>query len=250
LERLLSRSTRFAIQLAVTTVGAVLDYLVGRLTNRPSLGILCWALLILVAAAVLDFFKDAVQEHRIRSSGPGWNTASNRVFTAAGIIRGRIDQFRWPTVVNAITVAVLAGIAGYVIALAVIIFRFLKVAGGPVLGAHSPYDQSAISLISSFQTSSTMAWFIVVCFAIALFLRPPVVLPLGVMAISVANSIVLAVPPLSPAAADPNSQLADSLSMPDAWLLDLPAKSVILGCVAAFVVGIMACGFISQRMNR
>jgi hypothetical protein len=251
LERLLTRSNRFAIQLAVTTAGAILDYLVGRLTNKLTLGILCWVLLTIVAAASLDFIKDAWHGHRNRyDNAAGGYSPGSGLTTVAGIIRGRADKFRWATVVNSFVVAALAGIASYAFAAAVITLRLIAVQNGPELGKNSPYDQAAISFISSFQTSPTTAWFIVACFALALILRPPVVLPLGVVAVSLANTILLALPGLSPTAPALASQLSYSLSAPDGWLFDLPVRYLVLGCVGAFAVGLIACGAISRRINR
>jgi len=245
----LSRSTRFALQLVTTAAGALLDYLVGRLTNKPTLGILSWVGVTLVAAAALDFLRDLLQEHRANRSG-SLNSAGNGMTAVTGIIRGRLDSFRWPTVSNAVMAASFAGIAGYVLTLTVITLRFTAVQGGPKLGADSAYDQSAVAFISSYQSSSSMAWFIVACFAIALILRPPLVLPLGVGAVSVANAFVLALPPLSSTASQPQSQLVESLSTPDNWLLDLPVNSVLWGCAASFAIGVLACGVISQRLNQ
>lgn len=247
----MSSSTRFAIQLAVTAAGAILDYLVGRLTNKLTLGIICWALLTLAAAATLDFVKDVWHDHKAGGSSNGnWNAGGNGIITVAGIIRGRIDHFRWATVVNAIIAGALAGVASYAFTAAVITFRLLATQNGPVLGSHSPYDQSAIAFISNFQASSTTAWFIVACFAIALILRPPVVLPLGIAAVSVANAVLIATPQLSPRAPTLATQLAYSLSTPDGWLLRLPAKSVLLGCVVSFAIGVLACGMASRRISR
>jgi hypothetical protein len=251
LEQILTRSTRFAIQLGVTTAGAVLDYFVGRLTNKLTLGILCWVLLTIVAAASLDFAKDIFHGHRDRNDGAtGRYSSGDGLTTVAGVIRGRYDRFRWATVVNSLVVAAFAGIASYAFAAAVITLRVIAVHNGPELGKSSLYDQSAISFISSFQTSSTAAWFIVACFGLALLLRPPVVLPLGVAAISVANTILLPLPALSPAAPALDSQLSYSLSTPDTWLFALPVKFVVLGCLAAFAVGLAACGAINRRIGR
>ena len=233
----------------MTTAGATLDYLVGRLTNKLSAGILAWALLTLFAAASLDFAKDVWAEHHGHGNAV-WTTTGGGLISAAGIIRGRLDHFRWATVINAFAAAALAGIACYAFSVAVITFRFLTVPGGPLLGGRSPYDQSAIAFISAFQASSTIAWFVVACFAIALILRPPVVLPLGVIAVSVANAIVLALPHLSRSDVPFRDQVASTLAAPDSWLLSLPSKSVLLGCAISFFIGIVACGAISRRVSQ
>lgn len=246
----MSRSSRFAIQLAVTGAGAVLDYLVGRLTDKLSLGILCWALVTLFAAATIDFVKDLLRDHNVGSGSRSWGLGSNPILMAAGVIRGRIDCFRWTTVINAMAAAALAGIASYAFAAAIITFRFLTVDNGPVLGAYSSYDQSAVAFISSFQASAATAWFIVACFSMALILRPPVVLPLGIAAVSITNASLLTVPPLSPTASAFHNQLAFSLSVPDAWLFHLPAKLVLYGCLIPFAIGVLACGAVSTRMSR
>jgi hypothetical protein len=134
-------------------------------------------------------------------------------------------------VIGAIVIGILAGIACYAFALATLIIRFLVVAGGPAAGLKSPYDRSAITFVSNFQASSATAWLMVATFGMALILRPPVVLPLGVMAGSVTNAAIVAIPSLTRAATGLQSQVAISLSVPEGRLLQLPDTWVLFGCV-------------------
>lgn len=245
----MSRSSRFALQLAVTVAGAILNYFVGRLTNTPSLGIAAWATLTIVAAATLDFCKDLWLERHGRQRQPGQVALGTGWVRAAGIVRGRIDRFRWTSVIGAIVIGILAGVACYAFSLATLTIRFLAVAGGPPLGMKSPYDHSAIMFISNFQTSSATAWLMVASFAMALTLRPPVVLPLGVMAVSVTNAAIVAIPSLTPVATDLQSQVAVSLSTLEGPLVQLPYTCVLFGCAIPLVIGVIACCFINLSLN-
>jgi len=248
-ERPVSRSFKFAIQLAVTTAGALLDYFVGRLTNKMSLGILAWAVLTLIAAAALDFARDVWREHRTAGYGYGRSTPGGGLAKAAGVVRGRIRTFRWTTVVNAMLVAGLAAVASYAFTLAVLTVRFLAVTGSSELGQQSPYNDSAIAFIGNFQASSTAAWLVVACFVLALLLRPPVVLPLGVVAVSLINAAIVAMPSLTRNVILLRSQLATSLSIPDTWLMGLPADLVLFGCLAPFGLGVLTCGLINRTLS-
>ncbi len=244
-----SRSSRFALQLAVTAAGAILDYFVGRLTNTPSLGIAAWAALTLLAAATLDFVKDLWLEHHGRVSESGQVALSSGWVRVAGIVRGRMIRFRWTSVIGAIAIGVLAGIACYAFALATLVIRFLAVTGGPPLGLKSPYDQSAIIFISNFQASSATAWLMIASFAMALALRSPVVLPLGIMAVSVTNAAIVAIPSLTQVAAGMQSQVAVSLSTPEGRLLQLPDTWVFFGCAIPVIIGIIACCIINVSLS-
>ena len=245
----MSRSVKFAIQLAVTAAGAVLDYFVGRLTDKMSLGILAWTGLVLVAAAAIDFARDAWREHRPARDGYGWPTPGGGLAKAAGVIRGGVRTFRWIAIVNAMLVAGLAAVASYAFTLAALTFRFLAMTGGSELGQQSPYNQPAVAFICNFQASSTAAWLVVACFVLTLLLRPPVVLPLGVVAVSVTNAAIVALPPLTGDTIFPRSQLAISLSIPDTWLMRLPTELVLFGCLAPFALGVIVCGLINRSLS-
>ncbi len=168
---------------------------------------------------------------------------------AAGVIRGRIRIFQWITMVNAMLVAGLAAVASYAFTLAALTFRFPAMTGSSELGRQSSYDQSAIVFIGNFQTSSTAAWLIVACFVLALLVRPPVVLPLGVIAASLTNAAIVAMPPLTHNVIGLRSQLATSLSIPDTWLMRLPAALVLFGCLAPFALGVIICGLINRSLS-
>jgi hypothetical protein len=104
---------------------------------------------------------------------------------------------------------------------------------------------SSLTIVN--QMPSTAWWFALACFGLAVFLRPPVVLPLSVIGVSIANAANVAVPPLS-AAIDPGlgSQFTQSLAAPDSWLFRLPVNMVAWGCLGSFIAGIMVCGFINR----
>jgi hypothetical protein len=101
-----SRPAEFALQLAATSASALLDYLVGRLTSAPSLGIACWAALILLTAAALEFFKDLARgRNSTGSSYPGRPTVVD-------FIRP-VSRYQWSTVVRALWAAGFAGAASH-----------------------------------------------------------------------------------------------------------------------------------------
>ncbi len=232
----------FAFQLAVTAVGALTDYVVVRLTGEQSLGIISWALAVVLISfllVTLDVWFN------YRAWGTGRSTAGTDVTLAARLIRVGLS---WSSLVKAINVAVFAGVIGYAVSLAVITIRLLAVPGGPVLGSHSVYDRSAILFIGSFQSSSSMVWLVIVSYAIALLFRPPLVLPLGVFVVSVVNASVVKIAPLSLTVVHPPSQLTASLAIPDSWLFRLPPAWVLSGCMVAFVIGLLACNYIFRRL--
>jgi hypothetical protein len=235
-----SRSAGFALQLAVTSASALLDYLVGRLTGAPSLGIACWAALILLAAAVLEFFKDLARDRNSTgSSYPGRTTVID-------FIRP-VSRYRWSTVVRALWAAGFAAAASYTFTLAVITFRFLTVYNGLPLGNHSPFNQAVITFVSNFQASAATAALIIGSFVLGLLLRSEILLPCGIALVSIANAMLIGLPhrALTAIPAGFRSQIAYSLSIPDGWLFRLPVAGILWGCAVPFVVGVIACGIVS-----
>lgn len=236
----MSRSAGFALQLGATTASAFLDYLVGRLTGAPSLGIAAWAVVILLTAAALEYYKDQAR--------PGNNAGSS--YTGRSVVLDflrPLSSYRWSTVVRALVAAAFAGLAAYAFTLAVITFRFLAVHNGPALGKHSPFNLTVVTFVGNFQASAATAALIVGSFALAMLLRSEILLPCGVALVAVANAILLGIPQriLTAATSGFRSQIAYSLSTPDGWLFRLPVGDVLWGCAIPFGVGVVACWVVS-----
>jgi hypothetical protein len=232
------RSVGFALQLAATTAGALLDYLVGRLTGALSLGIACWALLVLVIAAVLEFWKDVARD---RHRSGSWYTGQ---ITVTDFIRP-ISGYRWGTIVRAICAATFAGAAAYAFILAVITFRFVTVYNGFSLGKYSPFNQSVIFFVSNFQASAATAALIVGSFFLAMLLRSEILLPCGIGLVAMANAILIGLPRETTLSPGFRSQIAYSFSTPDGWLFRLPVAAVPWACAIPFAAGIAACWIVS-----
>lgn len=237
----MTRSAGFALQLAATSASAFLDYLVGRLTGTPSLGILSWAAVILVTAAALEFYKDQARD---RNTGTGSYYQGGRA--VLDLLRPA-SRYRWSTVVSAVIAAGFAGVAAYAFTLAVITFRFLAVHDGPSLGKHSIFDQPVVTFVGNFQASGTTAALIVGSFILAMLLRSEILLPCGIALVSIVNAIAIGLPQqiLIAASAGFNSQIAHSLSLPDGWLFRLPVTDVLWGCAIPFGAGVAACWVVS-----
>jgi hypothetical protein len=238
----MTRSTVLLISFLVAVAATLADYLVGRLANSPSLGIACWAGLVLAVSAVLDAFREW---HRDHGHGNGARYTSALDLTIFNnVVRG-VEIFRWGTILTSMVAAVLAGICAYIFILVTFTVRYAAVDHGPKLGKSSPFNHSALMHIVGYQTSSTALWFVVASFFLALFLRPPALLPLGVIGVSIASAASVALSPLTRSAGGPFSQLTQSLSAPDAWFFSVPAGDLIWACFAAFVLGVLICGFIN-----
>ena len=231
----MTRSTVFMISFLVAVVATLSDYLIGRLINSPSLGIFCWAGLVMLVSAVLDTYREWRREHA-HNSGGGYTVSLD----LTNVLRGA-DIFRWGTIISSIAAAAFAAVGAYIFILATFTLRYTAVSNGPKLGKLSPYDHSAVTRIVGFQTSSVVLWFIVACFFLALLLRPPALLPLGVMGVSLANAANAPLAPLTRSIDGPSSQLAQTLSQPDAWFLKALPADLFWACLAALVVGIAVC---------
>jgi len=238
----MSRSVGFALQLGATVVGAILDYLVGKLTGAFSLGIACWAVLVLVAAAILEFSKDFARDWGSPSSSTSGRVASS------DFIRS-IKSYRWTTIINALLAAAFAGMAVYAFTLAVITFRFVTIYHGTSLGAHSPYNHAVVTFVSNFQVSASTAALIVGSFVLAILLRSEILLPCGIVLVAIANAILIGLPRHSTTAAGFHSQIAYSLSAPDGWLFRLPVVAVPWACLAPFAIGVIFCTFVSSLVR-
>jgi hypothetical protein len=235
-----SRSAGFALQLAATSASAFLDYLIGRLTGTPSLGIVCWAALILFTAAALEFCKDLTRDQN--STGASY-TRRAAVIDLMRPVRG----YRWSMVVRALIAAGFAGAAAYAFTLAIITFRFLAVYNGRPLGKNAPLDRTVITFVSNFQASAATAALIIGSLILAILLRSEILLPCGIALVSIANAILIGLPDkmLTGASAGFHSQVAYSLSAPDGWLFRLPVTDTMWGCLAPFGAGVAACWIVS-----
>ncbi len=238
----MSRSVGFAVQLAATFVGAVLDFLVGKLTGAFSLGIACWAGLVLLTAAILEFTKDLA-----RDWGTSGSPRSDRL-AGADFIRS-LGNYRWATVVNALVVAGFAACAVYAFTLAVITFRFVAVYNGAELGAHSPFDHTVVTFVSNFQVSESTAALIIGSFVLAILLRSEILLPCGIGLVTIANAILIGLPDHSITSVSFHSQIAYSLSAPDGWLFRLPVLAVPWACLIPFALGVICCTIVSALVR-
>jgi hypothetical protein len=244
----MTRSAVLFLSIAFAIAGTFLDYVVGRLANNPSLGVACWAAGLVIVAGVLDFVREWHKEREHEGTPYTSRYAGAIDLTIINnLVRGA-DMFRWETIFAAMVAGVLAWIGAYVFTLATITIRFTDVHHGPKLGKLSPFDHDATAVIVSFQTSSAAWWFAIACFLLALVLRVPALLTLGVVGVPIANAASAALKPLTRGAVDPSgqfTQFTQSFSAPDAWFFRLPTSDIILACIAAFIAGLMVCWFIN-----
>jgi hypothetical protein len=235
-------SMRFAKRLLVAALGAALDYLIGRLTNTLSLGIICWAVIILVASAALDYVNDTAQyPPQTFPQGSPW-----------GAIRTHMPQFRRPTVFTSVFIGALAAVASWAFTLAVVTFRFCSAHGNSMLGKDSPFNRQVILFVSHFQASPTTIWLFGVCAGLALFIPwRLVVLPLGLALVDIANAALVGIPSLSRASGKGNwySQVTYSLGALDGWLFRLPPVAVPFACVIPVLIGAGACAWIGKLLG-
>ena len=224
-------------------VGAALDYLIGRLANSPSIGIGGGAAGMAVAAVVLDFFRESRREtHEVVVSGGGYAHVF-RTTRLHELHRGA-DAFRWGTMVSAVFAAVFAWAATYIFILATLTIRYTSVLNGFVLGKSSPFDNSVVTFVSEFQVSPAMLWFTLACFFLAVIIRPSSVVPLSVIAVSVANAASVPLKHVVSRAAGPRTQFLQTVAVPDQRFFLIPDNYIVLGCMAAFLAGLLVCGLI------
>lgn len=234
----MSAHARFLWQLAATTTGTVLDIVIGKLTDKPTWPLAVWAVVALVAAALFEFFKDTANDEYTRDK--------RRVYVrmVPGFFR-RIDDYNFWIIIKAALAAVFAGLAGCVITLGVITWRFVVMDHGVQLGKNSPADAPIVVLVSNFQTSSAIASLIVGTFILAVVLKSEFVLPAGVLVASVVDAWQVSVSANGIDVGGYRSDLAHSLSIPNGLLFRLPALSMPLGCLIALGLGLAACGVVA-----
>jgi hypothetical protein len=239
----MNKSTTFLLSFSFTMVGAALDYLVGRLADSPSVGIAGGAVGMAIAAVVLDFFREGRREEREIVVSGGRYTTSLTVTRLHELHRGA-DAFRWGTMINAVFAAALAWAAAYTFILAILTLRFTDVLNGRMLGGSSPYDNSVVTFIGGLQMSSAMLWFALACFFLAVIIRPSSVVPLSVIAVSVANTVAVPLGHVSAHAPGPRSQLMQSVTLPDERFFLLPGALIVPACLGALFAGLLVCGLI------
>jgi hypothetical protein len=243
---MLNRSTAFLLSLAIATVGATLDYLVQALSSSFSLGVLGGVGGAVVVAAILDVFKGGQSE---RTPGGGVRYPVFNLMRFNGFHRG-VDAFRLGTVIVAIIVGVLAWAAAYLVILGIVTIRYTARMDGLGLGKYSHYDQSAVKFISDFQASTAMFWFAVACAFLAMLTRPPSLVPLTVLAVSLANAVTVRLRPLTRGPVGPRTQLMQFLSEPDARFFRIPDTVLLWGCFGALLASLLvACGMIYLFMS-
>lgn len=234
----MTRSAVLLISVIAAASATVGDYLVGRLVDSPSLGVAFWAGAVVLVSAVIDAHREWDRKHG-RNGGAGYATTFDLTILN-NMLRG-VDALRWGTIISSIAAAVCAAGGAYIFVLATFALRYTAVPGGPKLGEHSSYDRSAVTHIVEFQTSSTILWFVIACFFLALLLRPPALLPLGVMGVPLANAASAPLAPLTRNPDGPSSQLTQTLVQPDAWFFQVPPGDVFWACLAALAAGVVIC---------
>jgi hypothetical protein len=226
--------------MAITFFGILIDYLAGRLLwDSPAIGVFAWAASTSAAALAFDFTREARRQEYVYEFAMSHLQLHNRAVFRT-LFRGA-DLFRWRNLVNAAVAAAFSALAAYAFTLGTLTIRFAAIPGGPALGRGSAYDEAAIAFITDFQTSSTMWWFILACFTLALLFRLPTALSLGVLGVTLTRATTVALPRLPAIRPGFQSQLERSLAVPNGWLLHLPADDVVLGCMAAFFIGLLSC---------
>ncbi len=234
----MSAHARFLWQLAATTAGTLLDIIVGKLTNKPAWPLAVWAIVAIAVAALFEFYKDSANDEYTR------NTHRVYVRMVPGFFR-RVSDYSFWTIIKAAVAAVFAGIAGCIIALTVITWRFVDMDHGVQLGKNSPFDTPIVVLVSNFQTSSAIGSLIVGTFILAVILKSEFVLPVGVLVASVVDAWQVPVSARRVGAGGYRSDLAHSLSVPNGLLFRLPSLSMPLGCLIALGLGLAACGVVA-----
>jgi hypothetical protein len=246
----MSRSSWLACQIAATAAGAFLDYFVGRLTNRLSVGIAVWAAVTLLASVILEYIKNYSNERPATSGSGDWSTSGVSREPWIVVMRRRHPQGGWGSIMDALKVAGLTAIACYIFALGAISLRFVDQHNAIKLGAKSPYDASFVTSVASIQCSSTTMILIGASFLLAATLRPSVMLPLGVGAASIINAFSLPLAQPSTQVNQPTSQFIESLSQPDAWFFRIPQDAVPWSCLGLLVLGIVLCDWAHKAIYR
>ena len=238
----------FGLQFFAVSVGALTDFCVGKLTNKLSLAVFGWLIATLFISAMLALFADKTALPRPQSTRSAWASLS-RWF--AVYLNQSQSRAAWPSIVNAALISLLATAAYWILMLAFIVLRYAAQVKTSIswLGEGSPFDQFVVAEAVKYQLSSTAMAFTGAVFLIGLLLRPPLVLPAGIMAVCAVNAASISLPSLSTAAQGPPSQLVASLSRLDGYLLRLHGDLVVPGCLGMLFCGFIMCGIIHRRIN-
>ena len=238
----------FGLQFFAASVGAFTDFCVGKLTNKLSLAVFGWLIATLTISALLALFADKAEMPRPQSPQSAWASLSR--WFAIYLNRSQ-SRAAWPSIVNATYISLLAIVAYWTLVFAFIVLRYTAQAKTSVswLGEGSPFDQFVVAQAVKYQLSHTAIEFAGAVFLIGLLLRPPLVLPAGIMVVCAVNAASLYLPALSMAAQGPPTQLVASLSRVDGYLLRLHGDLVVPGCFGMLVCGFIICWIIHLRIE-
>jgi hypothetical protein len=238
----------FGLQFLAASIGALTDFCVGKLTNKLSLALFAWLVATLFVSAMLALFAEEAALPRPRSAQSAWAGLSR--WFALYVNQGQ-RRAAWPSIVNATLISLLATITYCVLMLAFIVLRYAAQVKAPTswLGEGSPFDQFVAAQAVKYQLSRTAMEFAGAVFLIGLLLRPPLVLPAGIMAVCAFNALSVSLPALSTVGQGPPTQLVAPLVKMDGYLLRLPGDLVVLGCLGLLACGFIMCGVIHQRIG-
>lgn len=238
----------FGLQLLAVSVGAFTDFLVGKLTNKLSLAVLGWLAATIFMSALLALFADKTAAPRGQYTQSAWASLS-RWFSV--YINQSRSRAAWPSIVNAAVISLLATCTYAMLMLAFVVMRYAAQVKSPHnwLGPGSPFDQFVVAEAVKYQLSHTALEFTGAVFLIGLILRPPFVLPAGIMAVGVVNAASISLPPLRRAAQGPPTQLVAPVSRLDGYLLRLHGDFVVVGCLALLAASAITCWIIHHRIE-
>jgi len=237
----------FGLQFLAVSVGALTDFFVGKLTDKLSLAVLGWLVATLFASAMLALFADRTAVPAFRHSQSAWTSLSR--WFAVHINQSK-SRAAWPSIANAAMISLLAVITYCMLMLALVVLRYSgQVKSSAMwLGSGSPFDHFVISEAVGYQLSQTAIDFAGAVLLIGLVLRPPLVLPAGIMIVGCVNGTSLYLPPLHSSAQGPPTQLVAPLFRIDSYLLQLPRNLVVLGCLGLLACCFAMCGIIHRRI--
>ena len=238
----------FGLQFFAASVGALTDFCVGKLTNKLTLAVFGWLIATLAVSALLALFADKTASPRPQSPQSAWLSLSR--WFAIYLNRSQ-SRAAWPSIVNAAFVSLLATATYWILILAFIVLRYAAQVKTSIswLGQGSPFDQFVVTEVAQNQLSHTAIEFAGAVFLIGLLLRPPLVLPAGIIGVCAVNAISTYLPPLSTTAQGPPTQLVAPLYRADSYLFRLHGDQVVLGCLGMLICGFMICGMIHRRIN-
>ena len=220
----------------------------GKLTDKLSLAVFGWLVATLFVSATLALLADKTSLPRPQAPQSAWVSLSR--WFALYVNQNR-SRAAWPSIANAAFITLLASITYCLLMLAFIVLRYTAQVKSQSswLGAGSPFDQFVVAQSIKYQLSHVAMEFAGAVFLIGLLLRPPLVLPAGVMAVCGVNAASISLPPLSTVRQGPPTQLVAPLSRADGYLLRLHGDMVVLGCLAILAVGFIMCGMIHRRVS-